>query len=333
MNNDMTGDEERFERRFWAWLLGKSDQNPSAFDRHHVEGEANGKALDPLDSEPFHAPSPDRDLEDFPAEIGEPSNLLGDIPTVQDRFKSLLQRKLQSEIQQHPPLFPWEDEMLEYELETPDCGFQLNVPVETWAAQLRNLRLPVPMPEPLLSHLLARCQDAIRLSLREGTQLVKAVEDLFPDQSNAAINDYARLVLMGPVRGEAVREITTYETATPTQQMVLSLLAAREIIGSLTLQVSSDRPVLERQWLTALGVLTLAVEYRDRALRVSVQLPEGGSVQLYRDEARAIAQRTEAGRASVELFDIQPDRTYFLDISLNGLEEHPFTFAVYPSAS
>ena len=42
---------------------------------------------------------------------------LGEIPTVQERFQAVLKRRLQIQIENHPPLFPWEYQLQEY----PDC--------------------------------------------------------------------------------------------------------------------------------------------------------------------------------------------------------------------
>ncbi|TAF09903.1 MAG: PatU, partial [Nostocales cyanobacterium] len=39
---------------------------------------------------------------------------LGEIPTVQERFQAVIKRRLQIEIQNHPPLFPWESQIVEY---------------------------------------------------------------------------------------------------------------------------------------------------------------------------------------------------------------------------
>ncbi|UBF29401.1 hypothetical protein K9N68_17125 [Kovacikia minuta CCNUW1] len=47
---------------------------------------------------------------------------LGEIPAVQDRFYSLLKQRLQTEIQQNPPLFPWETEVNDYETEYAPYG-------------------------------------------------------------------------------------------------------------------------------------------------------------------------------------------------------------------
>ena len=41
---------------------------------------------------------------------------------MEDRLPLLIQKRLNAEIQQHPPLFPWETEVDEYEADEPELG-------------------------------------------------------------------------------------------------------------------------------------------------------------------------------------------------------------------
>ncbi len=46
---------------------------------------------------------------------GTPQTLqLGEIPTVQDRFQAVLKHRLQIQSPNHPPLFPWETQLIDY---------------------------------------------------------------------------------------------------------------------------------------------------------------------------------------------------------------------------
>ncbi len=44
------------------------------------------------------------------------------MPTVEDRLPLLIQKRLEAEIQKHPPLFPWETEFDDYEPTEPEFG-------------------------------------------------------------------------------------------------------------------------------------------------------------------------------------------------------------------
>jgi hypothetical protein len=254
----------------------------------------------------------------------------GETPAVQDRFHSLLKRRLRNEIELNPPVFPWETEGYEYDAELEA------EPVSAGRWQLRSLNLPVPMPERVLSQLFSQCQVVMKQSLQEGKQLVQAVTALFPGQ-DAALNQLAGMVLASPNRSGAIAPLkgasfpVDYDSATPPQQMALSLLAAKEIIESLTLNVTAGQPV-ERQWQTASGMLSLAAEYdaTTRKVRVQGHIPSAGKVDFTGTTTQVTAQRSAAGDFSLELFDLQPNQSYLLDVQLIGTEESSVIFAVLP---
>ncbi|PSB33605.1 PatU [Stenomitos frigidus] len=293
-------------------------------------------------------PSGNADHLRFDAHSSERKNLLklGEIPAVQDRFYTLLKHRLQTEIQRNPPLFPWETEIHDYETEPAyeiadsavTAGVsptQQRVPAQVWLQQLKALNLPLQLPEGLLSQLLERCQEAVQSSLLEGARLVKSVEDLFPDQLQA-LNHLAGMVMTSPARSGATAAPPgtnypeSYESAVPAQQMVLSLLAAREIMAALTLPISLSQPRLERQWLTDLGALSLQADYGLDAtaakLRLQAALPSGGSITLRGEQVQASAQRSTAGSLSVELLDFQPQQPYMLEVRLD--DQEPLVFAI-----
>jgi hypothetical protein len=55
---------------------------------------------------------------------------------VEDRLPLLIQKRLNSEIQQHPPLFPWETEVEEYETTEAESGHP------------KLIHIPISSPEP-----------------------------------------------------------------------------------------------------------------------------------------------------------------------------------------
>jgi hypothetical protein len=276
----------------------------------------------------------------------------GEIPAVQDRFHALLKRRLQLEAQRRPPLFPWEKEVMEYGAEAARATSPMIAATSVWMTQLRDLQLPVPMPESVLTELLTRCQAIVTSSLREGAKLVKAVDTLFPGQAQL-LNDVAGYVMVSPARSSAasLQELAAqagiefpndYEDAIDTQQMALSLLAAREIMGSLTLTVSPKHPEIEREWLTELGVLTLRTHYHTGGsgvnqstvdqetvhLQIDADLPCGGSLQFQGKEFRSLANRDNAGCLSLEIHDFAADGIYPLEVRLG--EHDRLMFAIHP---
>ncbi|QIZ72840.1 hypothetical protein [Oxynema aestuarii] len=367
-------DAEAFERiqhskalqqQLLEWLLSEN--------RHPVELSPPGttdidRPFDPLDSETF-----DDFLSgpgDIEAGIANPDesplggirpHQPGEIPAVQDRYYALLKRRLQTEIQHHLPLFPWENEVLDYDAETSDWSVAQQVPDRLWTAQLEQLNLPVTLPPAVLTRIFEQCRRLVNSSVQEGLKLVRAVEDLFPEQTYTLHQLAGTLMVAGaPQRStDAIDRLSqaaadfpeTYEAASPTQQMVMSLLAAREIVGSLTLSVRAGDPPVQRQWLTGYGTLELNVEYTRRdtpeasrsdrpstaatsqapsCLRVAADLPCGGRLTLEKDRSQGSNCRSDAGSLSVEVQDPQPHEKYFLKVELDDPDSHPLIFTVYP---
>jgi hypothetical protein len=323
MNNDRnqwSQEEERLAERFLAWLLQEviQDNEPDA-----------GAGV-----EPHRSQSRFLDFDAIP--IGEES-------TVQNRFQALLKRRIQQELEQNLPLFPWETgEVLEYANDPVDEEADSRVPTYVWLPQLEQLRLPVPISEETFAQLLVRCQQLLRTSLRQGERLVAAVEGLFPDRTEELNLWTERLLVWSTSRsGETLIEPSegefpsSYEGATPTQQMLLSLLAAKEIVESLSLHVSASHPSDRRQWLTAQGLMQLEAQFRTEddasQLRVCCQLPDGGRVQLRGEGAMNTAQRSTPGHITVELADIQVNHTYTLEVHLDTSGQSPLVFSLCPT--
>jgi len=266
---------------------------------------------------------------------------LGDVPVVQERFQALLKNRLQSEIQKNPPLFPWESEVVDYDNE-PEAALEPGVLAEPagavpgwgWLRQVRNLKLPVPaqIPEPVLATLLQRCQEIVQSSLQDGAKLVRAVEELFPGQ-NDALNYQANNVMMLATRSPqapVTEAPIQYEAVPPAQQMVLSLLAARELINTLTINLSTTEPISDRQWQTDAGVLSLHLEYvqtPEHSVRLQATLPTGGSLAVRNGELRSASERITAGALSAELFDPQTNYPYTVELRLAEIEQ-PLVFTL-----
>lgn len=338
MNNDAEAIKQLF-----AWLLHELDPaitTPSGNDASHETSTAESGAfysqsiLDSLDSNGVSGVTVPDESSSFP--FRQISSLeFGEIPAVQDRFQALLKRRLRAEIERNPPRFPWETGAFDFDSEYLDAPADL-IPAQIWVSQLESLNLPVPMPEQVLTQLFEQCREVVVSSLQEGAKLVKAVEALFPGQQQA-LNQLAGLVLAAPHRsGRSALQSSTstaafpshYDVATPKQQMALSLIAAREILNTMTLNLSSRQPRVERTWLTDSGSLKIEAVYQPEAqhLRLQVLSPVEGELSV-RGTTDQPPQQTESGRGVVDLRNVQPNQMYFLDVQLEG-EVTSLVFAV-----
>ncbi len=348
MNNETNRDAEAFEHHFLNWML-EAPANALSEEEENFTGSFPSQEWDDTgeNSEREYWEWDEPDPYDY--QVGVHSNepapplTMGEITTVQDRFQTLLKERLRASIESNPPLFPWETEMKSYDHDYPDeVTPQWVPPLHLWTPQLQNIRwgrLPIPIAQGVFAQLLEPCQNLVMSSLREGSKLVRAVDSLFPGQSQE-LNELAGLVLTSAVRGDLdIKDFPNYEAATTDQQMVLSLMAAREIIESLTLKCSVNQPPVSREWLTALGSLTLEAQYQSRSdteqpipsLRIECQFPGGGSLELKGENAEATAQRPNSGHLSVELFDPQPDKTYALEVRFQNFDARPLMFAIRPT--
>jgi hypothetical protein len=300
---------------------------------------------------------------------------LGDISVISERSQTILKSRLRTEIEHHPPLFPWETEIVDYEPDGPTRSIDFPqghlVPsifngksprnqIGFWAVHLSpQINGLVTMPQEVLTQLLEQCTSAVTSNLREWAKLVDVVEKtLFPGRHwelNQIANrlsiaqQHRSSIAIDPLGKEKTREIKgsiCYEVATPSQQMLMSLLAAQEIMGNLTLELSSTQPRVEREWLTAAGLLTLELEYYapkrngSSEIKVRATLPCGGSVSLRNDRSQTKSERSNAGNLSVELLvseaiaSANRDRNlnYLLEVRLQNSEpnswENALTFAV-----
>jgi hypothetical protein len=259
-----------------------------------------------------------------------PLSTLGELPAVQTHFQSLLKRRLQSEIERRPPLFPWESELQEYPLGAPTVSL-----ASPWLAQLRSLKLPTALPEAVLTRLLTRCQTLAQAALQPGVQLVQAVEELFPEQPET-MNQIAGLVLAaGPARDGNSSRLQAlenafpagYEGANPQQQVTLAMLAANEIFDALTLSVSATAPTTERCWGNGPRSPGSGGELWCRmACKISAQLPGPGSLCLV-GQGEPVAQ-PQAGAVTLSLANPDLGQFYPLAVSLGTDEPTTLTFTL-----
>ncbi|MBE9028172.1 PatU [filamentous cyanobacterium LEGE 11480] len=263
---------------------------------------------------------------------------------MQDRFYALLKQRLQSEIQLNPPLFPWEQSVAEYQDDVlvNDAMAVPGIDLRSlWLAQLRRLSLPVTLPDHVLVQLLNKCQNLANTQLREGAKLVQAVEALFPGES-LTLNQMAGLVMVSPARSgySNLQEklggdfSIDYDEAMPTQQMVLSLLAAREIFNALSINVSPSQPTARYEWATDAGALVFQTNYHvvdgNATLRIDGTLPCGSHLELRGAGRRSLAESVDAAQLSVELTDLDPTQTCVLEVQLG--QDDALVFTIQPKS-
>lgn len=286
--------------------------------------DVSGDSWDPFESEAFAIVELDPGLLN-PGSIPHPVSL-GEIPAVQDRFQALIKRRLRLEIERHPPLFPWEQHVQEY----PEWLGQEAPAASLWLDHLRHLKLPALLPDEVMAALLQRCQDLANQPLKSGVRLVKAVESLFPEQPQT-LQNVARLVLSPAYRsGSAAAELSLdYDSANTQQQVALAMLAAQEIFSSLALALSPQQPLVERQWVTPAGTLTLKASYQpDGSVQIQGVLPQAGYLQV----AASRIERTAAGEVIGVLDQPQPGQVYPVTVGLGDFSAAPLQFSLWLDA-
>lgn len=341
-------------KQLLAWLQqdpNPIDRAPSGKNSSNEVGSGSSETMDPSIEESDPAESHQRfegmftGSDDSTGDFLKPHilNELGDIPAVRNRFHALLKRRLRSEIERRPPLFPWESQLQDYGTEdAPELSIASSAPAHFWGLQLQPASLPTSIPDAVLAHLFQHCQTLVQSSLRSGERLVKAVEGLFPGDDQV-LHQVAGAVLAAPARsGRLAAEIQAvdasrlnlpahYDAANPLQQMALSLLAAQRVFDALTLMVSPSQPHAKRQWFTAVGTLALTVDYGRSPkpyLRVRGDFPDQGWICLEKDGVVVQAERTEPGELTLELPDVGLGETYGLSFSV-GSESQPLHCGVH----
>ncbi|MCC5658030.1 PatU [Nostoc sp. XA010] len=322
----MNSDSESLQSQCLGWLLTDNVKNTD----QSLECEENDGVKN-LHNEATASKSSEPKLGGTPQTFQ-----LGEIPTVLDRFQAVLKNRLQIQAQDHPPLFPWETQLIDY----PDCVDEPSmtlVPAWGWMVQQSKLNLPRPLPERVFQQLLEKCQSMVTSSVPLGAKLVQVVENFFPNESQA-LNDIAGLVLRSTYRSVSTLNMpniqSDYSDLQPRQQMALSLLAAKQLLENLTLPLSAASPVVERQWLTTVGNLNIKVEYQSvgiTKLLVQAELPVKGTLTLRTSGTLAMATSSTPGYLNVELGCEQLNPTYTLEVEFPEVDEQSLLFVINPT--
>jgi hypothetical protein len=325
----MNSDSESSQYQFLDWLLTDNVKNSGqpSVDSEEIDGVKNSP------NEAATSKSGEQELGGTPQTFQ-----LGEIPTVQERFQAVIKRRLQIQIQNHPPLFPWETQLIDYPEMVNEPAIAL-VPGWGWMEQQSKLNLPVPLPERVFRQLLEQCQALVTSSIPLGAKLVQVVESFFPNDSQA-LNDIAGLVLRSTYRSvdtlEKIANIESdYSDLQPRQQMALSLLAAKQLLENLTLPLSRSNRVVERQWQTSVGTLSIRVERvilgKVTKLLVQGELPVKGILTLRGNDTLAVAQSSSPGCLKVELSCQQLNQAYTLEVDFPEIDQQSLLFVITPT--
>lgn len=268
-------------------------------------------------------------ITDTSGKIGQDTEqpAINTLYSAETQAQGLISERLKAEFDNRPPLFPWETKLEGYLTELPNQSTQ---------PRLTNLRLDKfssLLPERVLTSLLSRCQEISHTAQKQGVKLVKALETLFPDNVDS-LEPIANMVLTPAYRSgvdtDSLAELSySYEEANPQQQIVISMLAAKEIFDLLTLVVSREQPIAERQWQTSQGELYLKIVLMEpNGLHIRGQLPCDGMFRVRHDGLNMQAQRDSPGLLSMELTDLQLDQAYPLEVKLSEQDETPLRFNI-----
>lgn len=244
---------------------------------------------------------------------------------MQTHFEALLKRRLKQEIAQRPPLFPWEKGLQDYpDAVSPNAAL-------TWLEHLRNLEIPTEIPDDVLTNLLNQCQRVAQITQQTGRRLVDAVDSLFPNQTQV-LESMAGLVLRPTTRSVADPLVDIdYDSASPRQQVILSMMAAQKIFEALSINVSPTQPTVQRHWLTAEGEVTVQVTYQPGTpshLEVRAYLPGAGRLGVGPHPALLHSERDTPGEVVVYLNQPQWDSLYTLTVTLTDQGADPLQFVV-----
>ncbi len=137
------------------------------------------------------------------------------------------------------------------------------------------------------------------------------------------------------VTKELVNVAGGYDSALPAQQIALSMMAAREILGALTLCVGAQQTDEKTRWITPRGVLELTASYQAShqasQLTIAAVLPDGGELRLWDGDMEKRSRRSAPGGLDIVWIQPTANKTYGLEISLAG-EAQSLTFAVQVAA-
>jgi hypothetical protein len=334
MNSNINQNSDFVYDQFLNWLLSPLDLDPIDLESSSLELDGDRVASTPEgEFTELYLLNLEDNGSSHPTFLeiwsnSHPKNTMKDFNFVETRFQTLLKQKLEAEIASHPPLFPWETEIFDYESEETSKE-SLLASLQSWFPQLGQLSLPMVLPSQVLTQLLDGCLAALKSGRPQGARLIDAVSSLFPNQDQA-LNQIAGMVLLASSRSIAAQPKISgdYDQINSQQQMTVSMLAAQEIFKALTLNLSSQQRVVKKEWNTNSGVMTVEAIYEGNSVKVKAYLPQGGSLSCETAETSVNSERTYPGELSIELLDCKVDQTYNISIGFAEPHQMPLTFVL-----
>jgi len=258
---------------------------------------------------------------------------MADFSIVEKRFQDILKHRLSEQIELHPPLFPWETEVIEYPT---DFGDEFSgSKVSSWLSQIC---LPVQLPARMLSQLVCACCEIIDSFDPQPIQMVKVVSQLFPDQFNFLNQQAGLLAVAGVSRGvatftkefESIEALDSYENCSIEQQMTLSLLATQQILNALILNLSDEKPFIEKEWETPRGNIFVKAYYLkfNQQIRVEIDLPEQGQISWFDQDKLITIDWDSTENYSFYFTQIQAQKVHSVKINLFDPQENILTFGL-----
>ena len=252
-----------------------------------------------------------------------------DFSIVENRFQEILKQRLSIEIENNPPLFPWETEILEYPTEIYD-----EVSQPKFSLWFQEIALPIQFPTEVFSELIEACFNMFDSFSPQPIQMVNAVSKIFPGELSF-LNDQATiLAVAGANRGVETLEkkialdnnLQDYDNCSKEQKMTFSLLAAQKILNALTLHLSIAQPSITREWELETGKIILKAEYlaSSEKIRVEINVSEDGEITWENNSLKCNSLEP----IIFDLNQVKTQKIYPIKIQLSDSEKNSLTCAI-----
>ena len=252
---------------------------------------------------------------------------MSDFSIVEDRFHEILKQRLTKEIETNPPLFPWENEIVEYPMDIYDDIAKVN----SWFPELP---LPIQLPLKVFSNLLESCLNTIDSFDPQPAKMVKVVSQLFPNNLQFLNNEAGKIAIAGVTRGAATLEkvqdldLEDYDHCSLEQKMTISLLVAQQILNNLIINLSQAQSSLEKEWEINAGKIAVKANYLidSTQIEITVKLPEAGEISWYEDEQ---IKTINCDSSKTFYFNnIESEKIYYVNITLCSSTQTALKFGI-----
>jgi hypothetical protein len=264
--------------------------------------------------------------------------MIEDFSILENRFQELIKQRLSLEIERHPPLFPWETDIMEYPTEIYEEVAPSKIP--SW---LSELVLPVKFPIKILSELVQACSQMIDSLDPQPMQMVKVVSQLFPQDLNFLHQQAGIIAIAGCDRSatttatdqELWHDLEDYENCSCEQQMTLSLLAAQQILNALILNISPQQPFVRKEWQIPEGKIFVKADYliAHQQIRVEIKAPDQGEISWHNQNKMIKVNCDTSESVTFYFTQVQENQVYTVNVNLVDPNATFFSFGLKIKAS